>query len=47
MEAAAMPAAQPTPADLDTLGTLLREAARLHILPHAADPRARLKDDGS
>jgi myo-inositol-1(or 4)-monophosphatase len=37
----------PTPDDLDALGALLREAAQLHILPHAADPRARLKDDGS
>ena len=37
----------PTAADLDTLGSLLRDAARRHILPHAADPRARLKDDGS
>lgn len=37
----------PSPADRDRLGTLLREAARLHILPRAADPRARLKDDGS
>ena len=37
----------PHPGDLDALGALLREAAREHILPRAADPRARLKDDGS
>ena len=37
----------PQPGDLDLLGELLREAAGEHILPRAADPRARLKDDGS
>ncbi len=37
----------PLPSDRDALGVLLREAAREHILPRAADPRARLKDDGS
>ncbi|WP_018913587.1 inositol monophosphatase family protein [Thiomonas sp. FB-6] len=42
-----MPRHLPRPDDLDALGALLREAAREHILPRAAEPRARLKDDGS
>ncbi len=37
----------PSATDRDRIGALLREAARRHILPHAADPRARLKADGS
>lgn len=37
----------PVASDLELLGALLREAARAHILPRCADPRARLKDDGS